>query len=248
MKTEVRIGLIGDYSLEVKAHTAIPGALALASQSVGCEVNAAWIPTAQLRSAVELELAQYDGLWCVPGSPYASMEGALRGIQFARERACPFLGTCGGFQHALVEYARNVLGFREADHAESNPNSAMPVIARLACSLAGAKGLIALKPGSRVSAIYGRNPTMESYQCNFGFNRRYQAILDNARLRVTGVDENGEPRVVELDNHPFFMATLFQPELSAFQGAPHPLVAAFLQAAVDERMNKEPQVIGSEQG
>src|SRR5204862_344720 len=83
----------------------------------------------------EERLSPFDAIWCVPNSPYASMEGALCAIRFARESGRPFLGTCGGFQHTIIEYARNVLGFHEADHAESNPAAALPLISRLACFL-----------------------------------------------------------------------------------------------------------------
>src|SRR5205809_607084 len=84
-----------------------------------------------------LKLELFHGIWCVPGSPYRSMDGALRANRFARENGRPFLGTCGGFQHAIIESLRNVAGLKHADHAESNPDAKMPVIVRLACSLAG---------------------------------------------------------------------------------------------------------------
>jgi len=230
----VRIGLIGDYHPNVRAHIAIPRALELAAEREDCEVSAAWMPTASLGNELAEQFSAYNGLWCVPASPYANMDGALRAIRFAREDNRPFLGTCGGFQHAMIEYARNVLGFEEADHAESNPKAAMPLIAPLSCSLIGTRGKIRLQPGSQAARIYDRIETTEEYHCNFGVNRHYQGLLEHGRLKITGVDETGETRVVELEGHPFFMATLFQPELSALNGSPHPLVAAFLMAA---RMN-----------
>src|SRR5436305_12424662 len=123
MTDTVRIGLIGDFNPEVKAHIAIPQALTLASRHVGCDVVAEWLPTPSLESETEQRLSGFDGLWIVPASPYESMEGALLAIRFAREHGVPFLGTCGGFQHALLEYARNVLHLSGADHAESNPET-----------------------------------------------------------------------------------------------------------------------------
>jgi len=120
----------------------------------------------------------------------------------------PVLGTCGGFQHALIEYARNVLGMAEADHAESKPElppcrSCRDWPARWAAP----KETIRLEPGSRLSAIYGRNEIVESYQCNFGLNPRYQSLLDTAVLAIVGRDENGEVRAVEMSGDPFFIAT-----------------------------------------
>src|SRR5262249_30631581 len=130
-----RIGLIGDYNAEVTAHRAIPLALDLAAAAIGdCRVHSIWLPTQTLTHDSGAKLSALNGLWCVPASPYASMNGALQAIHFARIRRIPFLGTCGGFQHALIEYARNVLEWHEADHAESNPDASMPLISGLSCS------------------------------------------------------------------------------------------------------------------
>src|SRR5881397_3066331 len=131
MQNAIRIGLIGDYDTRVKAHLAIPRALELASGGLERRVEPVWLATGELEGATERHLSLFDGLWCVPGSPYESMEGALRAIRFARERGVPFLGTCGGFQHALIEYARDVLGILDADHAESNPGAATQLITPL---------------------------------------------------------------------------------------------------------------------
>ncbi len=227
----IRIGLIGDRNPAVRAHAAIPRALeAAAGPGIVPEIR--WLPTSSLARDAAAEAAGLDGLWCVPGSPYASLEGALAAIRFARESSRPFLGTCGGFQHALLEYARNVLGISGADHAESNPSAAIPLISPLACSLAGKKGRVHFRRGSRVAVFYGSSEAVEEYQCSFGLNPKYAARFDDGRLSVTGVDDDGNARVVEMNEHPFFLATLFQPELSALRkGAPpHPLIAAFLSA------------------
>jgi CTP synthase (UTP-ammonia lyase) len=231
MKTDVRIALIGDYDARVKAHMAIPKALMLTGDSIGCAVESEWIATRELAGDAAQRLSAFHGIWCVPGSPYQSMDGALAAIRFAREQKRPFLGTCGGSQHALIEYARNALGLMEADHAESNPAASMPLIAPLACALREARGAIKLTAGSRVREIYGREETIEGYNCSFGFNPKYGAIFQEGRMCVTGVDENDEVRVVELVEHPFFIATLFQPERSAFNGETHPLIRAFVEAA-----------------
>src|SRR4051794_1443759 len=101
MKQTVRIALIGDFSATVRAHKAIPVALELAAKVTGCVVIPNWIHTASLEEKVNDQLASYDGIWCVPASPYANFEGALRAISCARQQLRPFLGTCGGFQHAV---------------------------------------------------------------------------------------------------------------------------------------------------
>ena len=231
-----KIALIGEFSPDVKAHRAIPVALAMASEEIGCEVVAEWAPTSEVEGKAEERLSGYDAIWCVPGSPFASFEGALDAIKFARETGLPFLGTCGGFQHALIEYARNVLGIREADHAESNPDASVLFISPLTCSLVNVKGMVRLKEGSRISEIYGKKDVEEEYNCSFGLNPEYRTLIQKSELRVTAVDENDEVRVVELTGHPFFIGTLYQPERAALAGTRHPLVRAFAEAVKDSRI------------
>src|SRR5688500_10289575 len=231
-----KVALIGEYSPDVKAHKAIPIALAMASEEIGCEVISEWAPTNEIEGDAAQRLSGYDALWCVPGSPFASFEGALDAIRYARETGVPFLGTCGGFQHALIEYARNVLGVREADYAESNPDASILFISPLTCSLVGVKGIVRLKEGSRAREIYGKSEVEEEYSCSFGLNPEYRAMLEGGDMRITGVDENDEVRVVELAGHPFFIGTLYQPERAALAGTRHPLITAFAQAVRDSNV------------
>ena len=227
----LRIGLIGDYNGAVTAHRAIPLALELAATSLrACQVETIWLPTETLAEDVAARMDGLHGLWCVPASPYASLEGALGGIRFARTKRVPFLGTCGGFQHALIEYARNVRGLAQADHSETNPAAALPLISRLSCSLVEQEGQIFLQAGSRIHQIYDRPEILEMYHCNFGLNPVYEALVATGQLQITGRDRAGEPRVLELNDHPFFIATLFQPERSALRGQVHPLIRAYVQA------------------
>src|SRR5258708_3655402 len=121
MHSKVTIGLVGDYDAAVLAHQAIPLALRHAADTLNVDVECAWLATDGIRSTAQL--AGYKGLWCVPASPYRSMDGALVAIRYARENKLPFLGTCGGFQHTVIEYARNVLGWSDADHGETNPTA-----------------------------------------------------------------------------------------------------------------------------
>ncbi len=230
MPKTMRIGLIGDFSPAVKAHIAIPRAVALAAKALACAAETSWLATPLLEHNTAELLSAYDALWCVPASPYASMEGALSAIHFAREQGIPFLGTCGGSQHAIIEYARNVLGLAEADHAETNPSAPLPLIAPLACSLIELQDTIYLKPGSRIATIYGRTEIVESYHCSYGLNPHYHSLFEQGGMHITGVDVKGEARVVELAGHPFFVGTLFQPERSALAGIAHPLIMAYLQA------------------
>jgi CTP synthase (UTP-ammonia lyase) len=227
----IRIALVGDYKPEVTAHQAIPRALDLAGARLGVEVRPTWIATETLEVELEHRLGGFDAVWCVPATPYTSAAGALAAIRFAREQRRPFLGTCGGFQHALIEYARNVLHEERADHAESNPAAAMPVIAPLACALVEKTGRIRLLVGTLARSLYAEAETVEGYHCSYGFNPRYRSLFAGGPFCITGVDSEGDPRVMELRGHPFYMTTLFQPERSAFRGVAHPLITAFVRAA-----------------
>lgn len=225
----LQVGLIGDYSSAVTAHRAIPRALRIASAVLGCDVEETWVSTTTLSGDDAIDLSRFHGLWCVPASPYESFDGAIRGIRFAREHAVPFLGTCGGFQHAVIEFARNVLG-RDAEHAELNPSAAVPLFAPLACAMVEVDARIHFSPGSQMAEIYGGTSVTERYRCNFGMNPAYLSWFDGSLLTVSGVDDEGFPRAVELTGHPFFIGTAYQPERSALAGQPHPLIVSFVGA------------------
>jgi CTP synthase (UTP-ammonia lyase) len=219
MHSSYRVGLIGEFNSQQKAHQAIPQALSAAS---GGAVESVWIASDTIGNGERL--AEFAGLWCVPGMPYRSAEGVLQAIWHARVTRTPFLGTSAGFQYALIEYARNVLGLTAAAHQKSDPKAAMPLISPLGCALLGVKARVRLSGGSILRKAYGKSETVEEYRCSFGLNGRYRRLLEGQQLMVTAVDDQDEVRAVELDGHPFFVATLFQPELGA---QPHPLVQTF---------------------
>ena len=120
---------------------------------------------------------------------------------------------------------------RNADHEETAPGAATLVISKLVCSLVGQTQAIKITPGTLADRIYGESTTNEQFRCNYGLNPAYRALVFNGALRISGVDSNGEVRIIELDTHRFFIATLFLPQLSSSFEKPHPVVAAFLHAA-----------------
>jgi CTP synthase (UTP-ammonia lyase) len=195
-----------------------------------------WLPTDALERSECESLDNLNGLLCAPGSPYRSMKGALGAIRFARVRGLPFLGTCGGFQHAVIEYAQNVLGAVDAQIEEVDPEASALFISALSCSLVGETRRILIKEGSMVSRIYGQAAVEERYNCNFGLNPRYQSLLDVSGFRVSGMDETGEARILELEGHAFYVATLFQPQLSSTPENPHKLITAYLNAFCQSRV------------
>jgi CTP synthase (UTP-ammonia lyase) len=229
---EIKVGLIGDRSPEVIAHRAIPVALELSGKVLGCTIDAAWLPTSSLEKDPGRSLGRCDAAWCVPGSPYVSEAGALAAITFVRESGMPFLGTCGGCQHAILEFARNVLGLKHAAHAETDPTAELPLISPLSCALVEATGTITLVHESMIHRIYGKDSIEETYHCRYGLNPRLEHLLVGSGLKVTGRDAAGEVRAMELAGMPFYLLTQFQPERAALRGeAPH-LAVALLEAAV----------------
>jgi CTP synthase (UTP-ammonia lyase) len=232
MGVAVRIALVGDFDEAVIAHRAIPPALDLSAKQLGVNVAPEWVHTATIDLPAASRLVDFAGVWCVPATPYASMDGALAAIRRARECVQPYLGTCGGFQHAVLEYARNVLGQHAADHAETAPDAAMPVISRLSCSLVEKTGRVFFLEGTRLGDIYGAAQAEEGYHCNYGINSEYERLfLATDGLRICARDEAGEVRAMELAGHPFFFGTLYQPERSSLRDVAHPLITAFLAAA-----------------
>jgi CTP synthase (UTP-ammonia lyase) len=232
MRAEVHIGLIGDHDPAIVAHRAIPVALQLAAEGLGVKVLFDWLDTDGIVTAKKL--AGYHGLWCVPGSPYRSMAGALLAIRHARTQRVPFLGSCGGFQHAVIEYARDVLQWPDADHAETAPDSACAVISLLQCPLVEKTRQVDFAPGSRIARTYGTDRAKEGYHCSYGLNPSFADALTAGPLRVSARDAAAEVRAVELDDHPFFIATLFQSERRALRGETPALARALLRACMGE--------------
>lgn len=232
MERPLAIAIVGDFDPEFEPHAATEAALGHSAAALGLEVSARWQATEPLAEGDAGGQLAADGVWIAPGSPYRSLDGALRAIRFAREEDVPLLGTCGGFQHVVIEYARNALGYEDAQHAEYDPYASELFVRELSCSLAGRLMRVQLTPGSAAAGHYGATEASERYYCDFGLDPERQSLLEEGGLRVSGVDQGGEARVVELPDREFFIATLFVPQLGSSSGSPHPLVSAFLRAAV----------------
>lgn len=246
MSNVVRIGILGDFNPKFPSHHATTNSLQHAARKLSLKVESQWISTPTLMVAgAENTLETFDGLWASPGSPYKSFEGMLKGIEFARRRDWPFLGTCGGFQYALIEFARNVLGIADADSAENNSGSKHIVIHPVDCAvpnrqgsapkLSGAVPEIRLRPGSYLQSFYGKDKEIvtEEFFCNFEVNPEYEWCAMEAGFPIVARGSRGEIRALESAAHRFFIATLFQPQLSSTEKTPHPVVMAFVKAAED---------------
>jgi CTP synthase (UTP-ammonia lyase) len=206
------IAVVGDRNPEYPTHRALDAA------------GADWMAT----DAIDLD--GVDGVWLAPGTPYRDDGAVYELIRHARETGLPFLGTCGGFQYALVEFARGVAGIAGAAHAETDPDAGDPVVHRLACSLVGERRTVAPVAGTRLASICGDDPFEGVHWCNFGLSERWLPDLERAGLVVNAHAPDAGVEGVELpgDVHPFFVATLFQPQMA---GPDHPLIEAFRSAA-----------------
>ncbi len=244
MSDAVRIGILGDFNPEYPSHHATNDSLQHAAAKLGLLVESQWIPTPCLAEPSAAKMLEgFDGLWGSPGSPYKNFDGMLNGIRFARERDWPYLGTCGGFQYALLELARNVCGIMDADSAENNSGSKNIVIYPVECAvpdrvsgapkLSGLVPEIRLRPGSYLQSFYSQEKIAEEFFCNFEVNPEFEWVPVEAGLPIVARGPHGEIRAIESPAHRFYVATLFQPQRSSKPGIPHPLILAFLQAAAD---------------
>lgn len=226
----MKIGIIGDYHPHYPSHRATEEALPHSCRLLGIPMESEWIPTASVLEQFDSHVSTYSGYWVAPGSP-ESVENVYHLIQYAREKQIPLIGTCGGFQHLLVEYARNSLQLIDAVHEEHNPQGEHLLINKLACSLVGQAGEVTFEQGSRLYRIYQRITALEQFRCNYGLNPEYQTLIENSQLRIVATGPSGEPRAVELSGHPFYIGTLFVPQLSSRPEEPHPLTNAFVEHA-----------------
>lgn len=241
----LRIGIIGEPTPGYRKHQATVEALDHAAGSLSTPILHEWIPTNQIaRAGAPAALDAFDALVAPPQSPVRNVEGAMQAIRYARERRRPFLATCGGFQNTLLEYARGVLGIEDASHEEYGDADGVPVIARVSCSLdRPAPGTYSLSGLHRVrirqhtlaAHIYGCDVIEEEISCNYALNPAIQSECERTGLRVSGIADDGSARIVELVDHPFFVATLFLPQFSSSAAIPHPLVTEFLEVAVATR-------------
>jgi CTP synthase (UTP-ammonia lyase) len=187
-------------------------------------VETEWVPTDS-----RFDVTSYDGVWLVPGSPYADDAAVLRALTVVRESGTPFLGTCGGMQYAVLEYAASVLGER-ATHEEADGASDDNVVTALACSLQGEERLVTPVPGTRF-ASWVPEPFVGTHFCSYAPTPSAVHRLQRAGVVVAATAPDAGAELLEFPDHPFYVTSMFQPHVGALAGEPvHPLVTAFLDA------------------
>lgn len=220
-----RIAALGDRDLAHLTHREIDAAMRLVPEGVEFR----WVAT---DSAEARRIDGFDGLWVLPGTPYRDNDVVYAAIRFAREQGMPMLGTCGGFQYMAVEFARNAALIPGAAHAEAEPDGDAIVVGELSCSLVGEERTVTVVPGTRLAEICGTSPFPGFHWCSFGLADGVTDRLSAAGLVMSASAEDAGVEAFELPGHPFYLATLFQPQVgSSERGELHPLLAALCQHA-----------------
>ena len=241
-KTKVTVGLIGKYIELQDAYKSILEAFIHAGAMNQCKVQVVNIHSEYITEAnVQEKLKDLDAMLVAPGFGSRGVEGKIEAVRFAREHNMPFFGICLGMQMAVIEFARNVLGWKEAHSTEMNPATPIPVIALMEeqkkiKKKGGTMRLGAypcrLDEGSLAAKIYNSQEISERHRHRWEFNNNYLNDFMNAGLVPSGKNPvNGLVEIVELKNHPFFIGVQYHPELKSTVENPHPLFVNFIQAA-----------------
>ena len=239
--SRVRVAIVGKYVELRDSYISISEALlhAGAHENVGVDIE--WISSEDLVSGnIDAQLSHLDGIVIPGGFGHRGVEGKLEAVEFARTKGVPYFGLCLGMQCAVIEFARNVLEWRGANTTENDPDTPYPVIALLeeqsqVTQKGGTMRLgiyeSQLAANSRSRACYGQDTIAERHRHRYEFNPAFRAELEEAGLRVTGTSANGQlVEIVELENHPWFVAVQFHPEFTSRFLSPHPLFRGFVNA------------------
>ena len=241
---EVNIALVGKYVELQDAYKSIIESFVHAGAANECKVNIKWFQSENISNEnVAALLGGVDGVLVAPGFGERGFKGKLEAIRFVRENRIPFFGICLGMQCAAVEFARNVLGLQGAASTEMEPDTPHPIIDMMAgqkeiTQKGGTMRLgsytCELKKGSRASSIYGKSKISERHRHRYEFNNKYLADFEQAGMLATGINpETGLVEVIELHNHPWFVAAQYHPELKSTVLNPHPLFVKFVKAAMN---------------
>lgn len=245
---EVSIALVGKYVELPDAYKSIAEAFIHAGAHLACKVNVHWISSETINSkSVHRILKDMDGVLVAPGFGERGIEGKIDAIQYVRENNIPFFGICLGMQCAVVEFARNVLGFTDAASTELKPETEHPVIGLMEDQKSikdyggtmrlGAYECKVSKP-SKVYNAYGSAKISERHRHRYEFNNQYLKEFEEAGMKAVGTNpESHLVEIVEIPDHPYFVGTQFHPELKSTVMNPHPLFVSFIAAIVKNKKN-----------
>jgi len=243
-KKIIKIGMIGKYSQLKDSYVSIEQALKHCEYALAINIKLDWVDAEEIEKNLE-KLKDYDGILVPGGFGKRGIGGKIKAIEYARKRNIPFLGLCLGFQLAIIEFARNVLGVKDADSTEF-AQTAHPVICLLPGQDLGRLGgtmrlgnwECLLKKGTLTYSIYGKERIKERHRHRYEFNNKYKKMFEEAGLIFSGTNpKQGLAEIIELpaSSHKFFLATQFHPEFSSRVERPSPIFLAFAKACLKKR-------------
>ncbi|MBO5194155.1 MAG: CTP synthase, partial [Bacteroidales bacterium] len=249
-KHTVDIALVGKYVELQDAYKSILESFVHAGAANECKVNVHSIHSEFLDSSnVEEKLGRMDAVLVAPGFGERGLEGKIVAIRYARENDIPFFGICLGMQMCVVEFARDVLGLKDAASTEVNPSTSAPVINLMedqkSTTIKGGTMRLGaydcrIEKGSLAYRIYGSETISERHRHRYEFNNEYLEAVENAGMKASGRNpETGLVEIVEIPSHPFFIGVQFHPELKSTPEHPQPIFVAFVKAAMEYRASQE---------
>jgi len=248
---ETTIAMVGKYMDLTEAYKSLSEALIHAGIHTRTRVNIQYVDSEDIERNGTGCLENVDAILVPGGFGERGVEGKIKAARYARENRVPYLGICLGMQVAVIEYARHVAGLEDAHSSEFDPDTRHPVIALITewithdgrveqrdenSDLGGTMRLggqpCKLKPGSKVHEIYGKDVIVERHRHRYEFNNNYREPLERAGLQIVGTSlDDSLVEVVELHDHPWFIACQFHPEFTSTPRDGHPLFSGFVQAA-----------------
>lgn len=250
-KRKLTIALVGKYVTLQDSYKSITEAFVHAGAFIETEVKVKWIYSGDLNpDNLNEYFKDVDGILVAPGFGDRGTEGKILACQFARENGVPLLGICLGLQMMVIEFARNVLGYKDAESTEMNVQTPHPVISLMdeqknVTNKGGTMRLgnwaCKLKEGSEIKNIYNNQEIIkERHRHRYEFNNEYYDDFDRATFRPSGMNPDaGLVEIMEYDNHPFYIGVQFHPEYRSTVAQPHPLFKAFLQAALTHQQKEQ---------
>ncbi len=261
---EITIAMVGKYVELTEAYKSLSEALIHAGLHTHTKIHIVYIDSEEIEVSGTACLENVDAILVPGGFGQRGVEGKIEAVRFARENRIPYLGICLGMQVAVIEYARNVLGLKQAHSTEFDANTPDPVIGLITewqtangqvekrdanSDLGGTMRLggqiCKLQPGSKVRELYGKDQIMERHRHRYEFNNRYRESLQQAGLQFAGLSEDGNlVEVVEIPAHPWFVACQFHPEFTSSPREGHPLFIGFVNTAraLKEKSSKQETV------
>lgn len=233
--TKPIIAIIGEYDSNKKTHPLLNQSLDWLKEKYNFEYE--WVGTQKVEIEGENILKKYSGIWSASGTPFVSNIGVYSSIKYARENNIPHLGTCGGFQHTIIEYAKNVIGIENATSEEYDNGSNGLVINKLSCLIKGTEMEVLIDENSKTFNLVKSKIVKEEYFCNYGINHAFEELLQENNMVFSGKDANGEVRIIELSSNDYFISTLFVPHAKSTQEKIHPIIEEFIKISIKKLMN-----------